>query len=222
MTNNMNNNSNKVAIAAAASSVVAVLLTMMIYKKTRNDKRHNNNTLLSEEKSAGATLESMASQNPPELFPPLPDLIKQLLNHSHLAYLSTIDLDSKGSHLSLMRFTYLPDEELIVMSTNRKTKKFDLLKKQENVALLVHDFGSGVSGIGGSYSITLNGRCFIVDDPTERERFRAAHLEHNPDYPQFIVGPDIAILCVRVINARVCNINDQVQKWDVVSSQNIQ
>jgi hypothetical protein len=45
------------------------------------------------------------------------------------------------------------------------------------------------------------------------ERYRAAHLKHNPNYPQFIVGDDIAILCIHVHEARICNIDDQVVKW---------
>lgn len=32
-----------------------------------------------------------------------------------------------------MRFTYLPEEETIVMSTNRKTKKYDMLERQSGV-----------------------------------------------------------------------------------------
>eukprot|EP00593_Proboscia_inermis_P015677 CAMPEP_0171301556 /NCGR_PEP_ID=MMETSP0816-20121228/10755_1 /TAXON_ID=420281 /ORGANISM="Proboscia inermis, Strain CCAP1064/1" /LENGTH=107 /DNA_ID=CAMNT_0011779235 /DNA_START=1 /DNA_END=324 /DNA_ORIENTATION=- len=97
------------------------------------------------------------------------------------------------------------------MSTNRNTKKFELLVKQKGVALLVHDFG----GSNGSYSITLNGECEVLKDGEQTEKYRAAHLDHNPDYPQFIVGPDIAMLGIMVSSARICNINDQVTQWNV-------
>ncbi len=68
------------------------------------------------------------------------------------------------------------------MSTNRKTKKYDMLERQGGVALLVHDFseappspssggsggGGGGSGGGmsltGEYSITLNGTCSVMAD----------------------------------------------------------
>ncbi len=49
------------------------------------------------------------------------------------------------------------------------------------------------------------------------EKYRSAHLNNNPDYPQFIVGKDIAILRVDVVSARICNINDEVLKWNVMS-----
>ena len=88
----------------------------------------------------------------------------------------------------------------------------------------------------------------------EAERLRAAHLNHNPDYPQvstkessrkcnsilvipfskhnsivffpfilynrkFIVGDNVAILCVRVVYARICNINDHVIKWNLADQK---
>lgn len=49
------------------------------------------------------------------------------------------------------------------MSTNVKTKKYDMLEKQNGVALLIHDFGEG-DNLSGEYSITLNGICSVVRD----------------------------------------------------------
>mmetsp|Transcript_12543 Transcript_12543/g.22722 ORF Transcript_12543/g.22722 Transcript_12543/m.22722 type:complete len:131 (-) Transcript_12543:134-526(-) len=126
-----------------------------------------------------------------------------------------------------MRFTYLPDEETIVMSTNVKTKKYDMLEQgNTGVALLIHDFAEGsakdgddvASNLTGEYSITLNGKCSVVRDVVLAEKYRAAHLKNNPEYPQFIAGEDIAILLVDVVMARICNINDEVIKWNVGDS----
>ena len=149
------------------------------------------------------------------LRPPFPPIIRDMLSTCRLAYMSTVQGDS--SHLCLMRFTYLKDEdegEVIILSTQRSTKKFDMLRKQNGVALLIHDFPQfGVEG-DGVYSITLNGRCQILEPGEKAEKFRKAHLAHNPDYPQFIEGPDIAMLMIIMSSARICNINDQVTKWD--------
>jgi len=118
-----------------------------------------------------------------------------------------------------MRFTYIGHgEEVIVMSTNKHTKKYRMLQRQRGVALLVHDFGDTNNSSNGHYSVTLNGICSILDDDDDRERqerYRRAHLAHNPDYPQFIVGDHIAILCVEVQTARLCNVADQVVTWSV-------
>jgi len=158
------------------------------------------------------------------LKPPFPQEVRDLFSKCRLTYLSTVDAAAGSSHLSLMRFTYLCDEEdgeVVIMSTNMKTKKFEMLQKQKGVALLVHDFQQSPSGAKGMYSITLNGECRIVTEPVKREQYRTAHLDHNPDYPQFIVGDDIAILCIDLTSARICNINDQVIKWDVAKGKEV-
>jgi len=141
-----------------------------------------------------------------------------MLSTCRLAYMSTVDGDS--SHLCLMRFTYLKDEdegEVVILSTQRATKKFDMLQRQNGVALLIHDFPQYGAEEDGVYSITLNGQCKILEPGEKAEKFRKAHLDHNPDYPQFIEGPDIAILMIIMTSARICNINDQVTKWDAGS-----
>lgn len=155
--------------------------------------------------------------------PPFPPQIRKMLSSCRLAYLSTVQDNS--SHLSLMRFTFLHDKddgEIIVMTTNVNTKKFKMLQNQNGVALLIHDFPqfqheSGQNSIAdkGVHSITLNGHCEILNDMEKAARYRAKHLEHNPDYPQFIVGDDIAVLRVTITSARICNIDDQVTKWSV-------
>ena len=95
--------------------------------------------------------------------PPFPESISSMLSSCRLAYLSTVDADS--SHLSLMRFTYVKDAEdgeVVILSTQRKTKKFEMLQRQKGVALLIHDFDH--QGSGGVHSITLNGKCHTIED----------------------------------------------------------
>ncbi|CAJ1966289.1 unnamed protein product [Cylindrotheca closterium] len=196
-------------IITVATSVAFVAAPLLYYRITnyfwnRHNKPHPLATIL---KAQGNQIK-----------PPFPQTVRDLLSKCNLAYLSTIDQDLSSSHLSLMRFTYLndPDDgEVVIMSTNTQTKKFGMLQKQKGVALLIHDFGSGGNYECGAYSITLNGECRIVDAPQKAEEYRQAHLKHNPEYPQFIVGEHIAILCIDVKSARICNINDQVIKWDV-------
>ena len=57
------------------------------------------------------------------------------------------------------------------MSTNIYTKKYEMLEKQNGVALLIHDFSEGSNSsshsdvrLTGEYSITLNGTCSVVRD----------------------------------------------------------
>jgi len=205
-----------------------------------DEDRNNNNNSTSSLSSAFVALQpSFSTDNfrySQQFKPPFPPKIRTMLSKCRLAYLSTVDSSSRSSHLSLMRFTYVcdpTDGEVVVMSTNVKTKKFDMLAQQSGVALLVHDFvkmpeeeedgdgdgaaaAAGGGGGGGTYSMTLNGQCRILENGTaQAEKYRQAHLQHNPEYPQFIVGPDIVMLCIDVTSARICDIRDQVTKWNV-------
>ena len=184
--------------------------------------------------SVGEDRKSLSSSLSSLIKPPFPQTLREMLSKCRLAYLSTADNAATSSHLSLMRFTYLHDPvdgEVVIMSTNRNTKKFEMLSQQNGVALLVHDFDDKAqklaNGKGSSNnnttettkpqiqrSITLNGNCRILEGGDET-KYRQAHLRHNPDYPQFIVGEDIAVLCIHVTSARICDLNDRVVHWNV-------
>lgn len=167
--------------------------------------------------------------------PPLPQPVADALDRSCLCFLATAGTGNEHvePHLSLMRYTYTrgldPEDdggrrEVMVISTQRKTKKFDILTQNENVALLVHDFTShresdqaNYEALGGErpaakYSITLNGTV-RVEEGALAERYRAVHLAHNQAYEQFIVGDDIAIITVKLTRARVCDVHDNVTSF---------
>lgn len=149
--------------------------------------------------------------------PPLPEAIVKLLLASRLCFLAT-QADGEP-HLSLMNFTYYQAEELIIFATRRNTKKFDQMMECNSVAILIHDFphlheSEKTTSHGKSYSITLNGVSLALPEGSEEEKlYREIHLKNNPDYAQFIVGPEIAVVLVKVDRARLCNIKDQVTTW---------
>ena len=94
-----------------------------------------------------------------------------------------------------------------------------MITRNNNVALLVHDFDSeedeqNYTTIGGQkrYSITLNGTV-NVQEGEMAERYRRIHLQANSSYSQFIVGDDIAIITVKLQTARVCDVNDRVSHF---------
>ncbi len=151
------------SLNTAIAAVAFVLPMIYMYRKNKRAVEDQKN--IKEEREKERAFLSSLVKNPSSqpLRPPLPEIVQKVLSRCSFAYLSTIDVDSTSSHLSLMRFTYLPEEETIVMSTNVKTKKYDMLEKQYGVALLIHDFGDG-DNLNGEYSITLNGTCSVVRD----------------------------------------------------------
>lgn len=149
--------------------------------------------------------------------------------NAELAYLATVE--SGKPHLSLMRFSLLPEPELggavLVLTTRRDTRKFEALLQSSDVAVLIHDIdrvasphleGEGgpsaaAAGEGataaGPLSITLYGRAVICEGALG-ERLRARHLARNQAYAQFIDGPGIAVVAVQLTLARACNLRDHV------------
>lgn len=110
----------------------------------------------------------MASLMDVVLRPPLDERVARMLESTSLCYLSTFSLDSAGEpspHLSLMRFTYVRGEEVVLVSTKRRTKKYAQMCNSPSIAILVHDFpevgrpgtGEAARRPGGSLSITLSG-----------------------------------------------------------------
>uniref|UniRef100_A0A7S4ANC2 Pyridoxamine 5'-phosphate oxidase N-terminal domain-containing protein n=1 Tax=Pseudo-nitzschia australis TaxID=44445 RepID=A0A7S4ANC2_9STRA len=224
-------NASVLSIVLGTTVVVGTLSSLGWYyyftRAIRKDShyRERRRSSVGEDRKSSSSLSSLIK-------PPFPQTLREMLSKCRLAYLSTADNAATSSHLSLMRFTYLHDPvdgEVVIMSTNRKTKKFEMLSQQNGVALLVHDFddkaqqlanGKGNSNITEPTtpqihrSITLNGNCCILEGDDET-KYRQAHLRHNPDYPQFIVGEDIAVLCIHVTSARICDLNDRVVHWNV-------
>eukprot|EP01038_Epipyxis_sp_PR26KG_P011010 gene11010-14787_t len=158
--------------------------------------------------------------NSNDYFPPLiplPNQMVELLRSSRLCFLAT---QSDGEpHLSLMNFTYYHEQEVIIVCTRRNTKKFNQILQNRKVAILIHDFphlaNSGDSSHGKSVSITLNGICKDCSPYTERaEKYRSLHLSNNPDYSQFISGPEIAVLAISIEKCRMCDLQDKVTYWN--------
>lgn len=218
-----NNNANATLITFLGTTLVVGTLSSLgwcYYFTTKDQTRKQLQEPLRQSTLSRAEASNSSSSTSSQKFkPPFPKRIRDMLSNCRLAYLSTIDADFSSSHLSLMRFTYWqhPDDgEVVIMSTNRNTKKYQFLKRQRGVALLVHDFGSGHESNSGMYSITLNGECRILNSGTAKaEEYRQEHLRHNPDYPQFILGEEMDILCIDVTSARICDIQDQVVLWNV-------
>ncbi len=94
-----------------------------------------------------------------------------------------------------MNFTYYQDEEVIILCTRKNTKKFQQIKLNPKVAVLIHDFphlschiedepdatpppsaappATKKASFGKSYSITLNGQCLVYETISEEsEKYR--------------------------------------------------
>jgi nitroimidazol reductase NimA-like FMN-containing flavoprotein (pyridoxamine 5'-phosphate oxidase superfamily) len=131
----------------------------------------------------------------------LPQSINSLLEGEKICFLATSQEDQP--HLSMMNFTYLPAEELIILSTRRNTRKFFNMQKNSAVALLVYRM---------PLSCTILGRAKI-EEGEQAEHYRALHLARHKNMRQFISGPEIAVVTVRIEQAMTADLQDEVYSW---------
>mmetsp|Transcript_52111 Transcript_52111/g.93397 ORF Transcript_52111/g.93397 Transcript_52111/m.93397 type:complete len:243 (-) Transcript_52111:130-858(-) len=159
-----------------------------------------------------------------EVKPPLPQAVVMLLQQSRLGYLSTATTDGETAspHLSLMTFTYVQEDEVIIMTTRKDTQKYHNLLSLSRVAMLVHDFptirtedAALANKFTKTYSITLYGTVSLAADKAQEEHYRQLHLENNPNGRCFIIGDNIAVLVLSVNLAKLCNSEDKVTTWSV-------
>jgi nitroimidazol reductase NimA-like FMN-containing flavoprotein (pyridoxamine 5'-phosphate oxidase superfamily) len=153
------------------------------------------------------------------LRPPFPQPVVDLLQSACLCHLG-VTLDDGKTHLCLMNFTYVKEEETLILTTRRNTTKYQAIEKIDLVTLLIHDFPTDKSarsvdsGYAKTHSITLYGNASILSGE-DAEEMRLKHLQrHGDKYSQFIIGKDIAVLKVEVSSAKLCNIKDEVTMWD--------
>ena len=156
------------------------------------------------------------------LRPPFPQPIIDLLQSACLCHMG-VTLDDGKTHLCLMNFTYVPEDEIIILTTRRNTTKYQAIEKLDLVTLLIHDFPTDKAsraadtGYTKTHSITLYGNVSILcgDDA---EEMRSKHLKrHGENYSQFIIGENIAVLRVDVSSAKLCNIKDEVTTWEAAA-----
>ena len=155
------------------------------------------------------------------LRPPFPQPIVDLLQSACLCHMG-VTLEDGKTHLCLMNFTYVPEEEIIIMTTRRNTTKYQAIQKLDLATLLIHDFPTDKAARAAdtayakTHSITLYGNVTILSGD-DAEQMRSKHLlRHGDKYSQFIIGENIAVLQVDVTSAKLCNIKDEVTTWEAI------
>jgi len=117
----------------------------------------------------------------------LPDKAKEILHKNHQCCLGT--LDGEAPYLSLMLYSFIPEEEVIIMSSRRDSSKVKQVLNNSRSAILVHEDEE----LENPVSLTLLGNISILAGQPA-EFYRDLHSHSHPGRAQFIEGVDIAIL----------------------------
>ena len=142
----------------------------------------------------------------------MPVEVEKLLKTENFCFLATSYQDYP--HVCLMNFTYLADEELIILSSRKDTTKVNHIKSNPDVALLLYNLGgSGEMPI----SCTLNGTATLVS-PDSNPHYRKYHYKKHLHMGTFIMGENISVITVRIKHAALSDVEDKVRTWTQDSS----
>jgi len=148
--------------------------------------------------------DSMA-QEPSEI----QDTIRRVLERNRLAVLAT---QRNGQpHASLIAFTPLEGVRFLVFATYRDTLKYESIRENPRVAILIEDREGDTRRAGRRLVLTAVGEA-IVTPEEERQAYIATHLARHPNLERFLSSPDCEFVRVAVHAYQVVSDIDDV-RW---------
>ena len=137
----------------------------------------------------------------------LPADVRTLLTTERRCVLATSSGDTP--HASLMNFTYLDGEGVIIMSAGADTRKVENIRANPRVALLLSESNAdGTAPVG----CTLTGRARIVV-PGCTDDYRRRHRHRHPGIAPFLDPANTAIIAVEITGATLADSRGGVRHW---------
>jgi len=137
------------------------------------------------------------------------DTIRRVLERNRLAVLAT---QRNGQpHASLIAFTPLEGLRFLAFATYRDTLKYDSIRKDRRVAILIEDREGDARRSGRRLVLTAAGEA-IETPEEERQAHIATHLARHPDLEWFLSSPDCEFVRVAVHAYQVVSDIDEV-RW---------
>jgi len=136
--------------------------------------------------------------------------ISDLLNKESFAVLAT---QGQGQpYTSLMSFNATEDLKKIVFSTPQETRKFELLKKSDKVALMIDNRSQTPPSLNRISAVTITGKANII--PSEKAQKWADFLiEKHPYQKSFILAPSTTLVVVDVYRYFLVKRFQEVVEW---------
>jgi nitroimidazol reductase NimA-like FMN-containing flavoprotein (pyridoxamine 5'-phosphate oxidase superfamily) len=140
------------------------------------------------------------------------DTILRVLERNRLAVLAT---QRNGQpHASLMAFTPLEGVRFLAFATYRDTLKYESIRQDRRVAILVEDRQSSVRRSGKRLVLTALGEA-IETSEEERLTHIATHLSRHPGLRRFLSSPACEFMRVAVRAYQVVSGIDDVRWYEI-------
>ncbi|MDI6723202.1 MAG: pyridoxamine 5'-phosphate oxidase family protein [Methanobacterium sp.] len=138
------------------------------------------------------------------------DEIRKLLDLENFAVLAT---QGHGQpYASIISFSASPDFKNIVFATPRETRKFNLLSKSLNVALLIDNRSRMPQSVNRISAVTITGKAKVLD-LKERDEWEGILIKKHPYLKSFVGAPSTAVILVDVYRYFFVRRFQEVMEW---------
>jgi nitroimidazol reductase NimA-like FMN-containing flavoprotein (pyridoxamine 5'-phosphate oxidase superfamily) len=141
----------------------------------------------------------------------LEEAIRELCVGESFAVLAT--QGSGQPYASLIGFATSEDLIHLVFATPKQTRKYALLEKNNQVALLVDSRSSQPDSLDYLSALTITGKAEILSSPEERNKWGALLTDKHPYLRDFLASPDTAVVVVEVHKYLYVRKFQEVSEW---------
>ena len=128
--------------------------------------------------------------------------ITTLLKNNKLCSMATCS--DEQPYLSLMNFTYLESENIVILSSRKNSRKYNNIQKNKNISILV-------ASDSPKKSATFLGTALTINTGDEKEEYYKKMHMKNCGMPQFILGDEISLIIFEIEEIIVSDSQDNVK-----------
>jgi len=141
----------------------------------------------------------------------LEEAIRELCEGESFAVLAT--QGSGQPYASLIGFATSGDLTHLVFATPKQTRKYALLEKNNQVALLVDNRSSQPDSLDYLSALTITGEAEILSSPEERNKWGELLSDKHPYLQDFLASTDTAVVVVDVHKYLYVHKFQEVSEW---------
>jgi nitroimidazol reductase NimA-like FMN-containing flavoprotein (pyridoxamine 5'-phosphate oxidase superfamily) len=141
--------------------------------------------------------------------------VRSLLVEQSLAVLATVG--DPHPHTSLVAIAAARNLRTIIFATPVYTRKYENLRKNGKVALLVDNRRNLEQDFKDALALTIKGRAVELPK-TRRRRFVRLYLERHPYLEEFASSPTCSLFAVEVESYSLVSSFQNVQEWQIARS----
>jgi len=132
--------------------------------------------------------------------------LNDILNSQPFAVIAT--QDEKGSYTNLVAFANPNDLKNIIFATSKKTKKYENIKKNSHMSMLIDNRKNDPSDIKNATAVTVLGSAIEV--VKNKGFFTQLYIKKHPYLSDFVKSPDCKLICLNVDKYVVVNSFEKV------------